>query len=92
MTSDLYIVQDVHVMNKSNKAIEKKLRSDLPEVLVRCRTERNLRLDDVSRATGLTVMTLSLIERRKSPGRRTTLLKIEEFLRKHGYFPKLEAA
>lgn len=64
---------------------------DLSEMLVLCRTERNLRLEDVAKATGLTLMTLSLVERQKTNPRRTTRLRLENFLRKHGYFPK-EAA
>jgi transcriptional regulator with XRE-family HTH domain len=63
---------------------------DMAELLVRCRTERNLTLEDVAAASGLTAMTLSMLERRKGRPRRTTLLKLEEFLRKHGYFPKLQ--
>lgn len=66
--------------------------TDLATLLVRCRTERDLRLEDVAAATRLTVMTISLVERGKTQPRRTTRLKLEEFLRKHGYFPKQEAA
>lgn len=65
---------------------------DLAELLVRCRSERNLTLEDVAAATSLTAMTLSMFERCMGKPRRTTLLKLEEFLRKHGYFPKQEAA
>jgi transcriptional regulator with XRE-family HTH domain len=65
---------------------------DLADLLIRCRTERSLTLEEVAASTQLTAMTLSMIERRKGHPRRTTMLKLEEFLRKHGYFAKSEAA
>lgn len=62
--------------------------AELGELLVQCRAERNLSLEDVATAVGLSVMTLSNVEAgRKSP-RRTTRAKLEAFLRKHGYFTK----
>lgn len=66
--------------------------TELSRLLVQCRAERNLRLEDVAKATGLTVMTISMVERGHSHLRRTTRLKLEDFLRKHNYFPKTEAA
>lgn len=65
--------------------------SDLSRLLIRCRSERALRLEDVATATGLTVMTISLVERDKTHPRRTTRSRIEEFLRKHGYFVRSAA-
>jgi transcriptional regulator with XRE-family HTH domain len=74
------------------QATKKPSAKDLADLLVRFRTERNLTLQDVAASTQLTAMTLSMLERRKGHPRRTTLLKLEEFLRKHGYFAKSEVA
>ena len=65
---------------------------DLADLLVRFRTERNLTLEDVAASSQINAMTLSLLERRKGNPRRTTLLKLDDFLRKHGYFAKPEVA
>jgi DNA-binding XRE family transcriptional regulator len=85
---DMREMKNAHNQHNSNDGRQ----NDLANLLVRCRTERNLRLDDVAAATGLTLMTISLVERGKTQPRRTTRAKIEDFLRKHGYFPKQVAA
>lgn len=61
---------------------------DLPELLFRCRVERKLSLDDVAAAVGLTKKAIANIENRVSRPHRVNRVRIEEFLRKHGYFPK----
>jgi transcriptional regulator with XRE-family HTH domain len=63
---------------------------DIGKLLERCRTERNLRQLDVAEATGLSDMAISLIERgERKRGLRTTRNKLEEFLRKYNYIPKV---
>lgn len=61
---------------------------ELGELLVRCRAERNLSLEDIAKAVGLSVMTLSNVEAGRKMPRRTTRAKLEAFLHKHGYFVK----
>jgi transcriptional regulator with XRE-family HTH domain len=61
---------------------------DLAALLLRCRADRKLSLDDVAKAVGLTKKALGSIEQGQSRPRRVNRLRIEEFLRKHGYFPK----
>ena len=58
---------------------------DLVEMLIRCRAERKLTLEDVSRAMGVSPMTISHIERRLKSPRRTTQMLLEKFLREMGY-------
>lgn len=67
-------------------------RNELATLLLRCRTERKMTLEQVAKAVGITKKTVSNIERRLFSPRRTTRLRLVEFLRKHGYFPKSEAA
>jgi transcriptional regulator with XRE-family HTH domain len=67
-------------------------RDELPELLILCRSERNMSLADVAKAVRLSVPAIADIERGVSKPRRTTRLRIVNFLRKHGYFPKAEAA
>lgn len=66
--------------------------TELIQLLVQCRTERGLTLPDIAKTLRLSVGTLSNIERGVANPRRTTRLKLEQFLRKHGYFLKQEAA
>jgi transcriptional regulator with XRE-family HTH domain len=61
---------------------------DLPELLFRCRTDRKLTLEQVAAAVSLSKKAISNIERRISTPMRVNRARIEEFLRKHGYFPK----
>jgi transcriptional regulator with XRE-family HTH domain len=63
-------------------------KNELGELLVRCRAERHLSLEDVADAVGLSVMTLSNVETGAKSPRRTTRAKLDDFLRKHGYFAK----
>jgi transcriptional regulator with XRE-family HTH domain len=70
----------------------KTYRSDVPNLLLRCRSERNLSLEEVGNAVGLSKRQVANIELGISKPRRTTRMRIEIFLRKHGYFPKPEAA
>jgi transcriptional regulator with XRE-family HTH domain len=72
-------------------AISKTYRSDVPDLLLRCRSERNLSLKEVGKAVGLSDRQVANIELGISKPRRTTRMRIEAFLRKHGYFPKPEA-
>lgn len=60
---------------------------ELGELLVRCRTDRNLKLIDVQKATGLSTGWLSELETgKKQTAYRISLLRLEKFLREHGYF------
>ncbi|MCI0352844.1 MAG: helix-turn-helix transcriptional regulator [Acidobacteriales bacterium] len=65
---------------------------DLIRLLIQCRSERDISLTEVARAIRVTPAAVSNIESGKSKPRRTTRLKLEEFLRRHGYFPKVEEA
>lgn len=65
--------------------------ADLIKLLVECRTERGLSLAQVAKAIKISTVALSNIERGLSKPRRTTRLRLEQFLRKHGYFPKVAA-
>jgi transcriptional regulator with XRE-family HTH domain len=65
---------------------------DLTKLLVECRTERSLTLAQVAKAVKISTVALANIERGLSKPRRTTRLRLVQFLQKHGYFPKLEAA
>lgn len=65
---------------------------DLIRLLVQCRTERRLTLIDVAKALKMSVGAISNLERGMAKPRRTTRLKLENFLRKHGYFPKMQEA
>jgi transcriptional regulator with XRE-family HTH domain len=47
-----------------------------------------LTLEDVAQAIGISAKAVSNIELGKSAPRRTTRAKLDEFLRKHGYFAK----
>jgi transcriptional regulator with XRE-family HTH domain len=64
---------------------------DLAELLVRCRAERGMSLEAVAQAVGLTARGISKIERGEVAPRRTTRNRLEEFLRKHNYYPKAAA-
>jgi hypothetical protein len=66
----------------------KTYRHDVPDLLLRCRSELNLSLEDVGNQVGLTKKQISNIEQRISKPRRVNLLRIEDFLRKRGYLPK----
>ena len=61
-------------------------------LLLRCRGERSLSLQAVGDAIGLSKKGVADIELGLSRPRRATRVRIEAFLRKHGYFPKSEAA
>jgi transcriptional regulator with XRE-family HTH domain len=60
----------------------------LPALLARCRAEKKLRLQDVAKKLGLGVATLSRFERGEGGVARTTLYRVEEFLREQGYLRK----
>jgi transcriptional regulator with XRE-family HTH domain len=62
--------------------------AELPALLARCRAEKKLRLQDVAKKLGLGVATLSRFERGEGGVARTTLYRIEEFLREHGFLGK----
>jgi transcriptional regulator with XRE-family HTH domain len=64
---------------------------ELIQLLVQCRTERNLTIPVVAKALKMSTGAISNIERGIGKPRRTTLAKLAEFLRKHGYFPKRAA-
>jgi transcriptional regulator with XRE-family HTH domain len=64
----------------------------LGNLLLKCRTARDLSLEDVARALKLSLGAISMIERGKSKPRRTTRAKLEAFLAKYGYLPKGKAA
>jgi transcriptional regulator with XRE-family HTH domain len=66
--------------------------AELIQLLIQCRTERGLTQPDVARSLRLSVATISNIENGVAKPRPTTRLKLVQFLRKHGYFPKEEAA
>jgi transcriptional regulator with XRE-family HTH domain len=61
---------------------------DIAQLILSCRTERGLTLEDVAQAIGISAKAVSNIELGKSAPRRTTRAKLDEFLRKHGYFAK----
>jgi len=61
---------------------------DLPDLIEKFRAERCLSLKRAAKAFGISDASLWAIERRISQPRRTTRLRIEECLRKHGYYPK----
>lgn len=66
---------------------------ELIDLLVRCRAERCLSLAKVARAVKLSPRAISKIERGETVvPRRTTRLRIVQFLNKHGYFPRDAAA
>jgi transcriptional regulator with XRE-family HTH domain len=65
--------------------------AELIQLLVQCRTERNLTIPDVAKALNMSTGSISNIERGVGKPRRTTIAKLEQFLRKHGYFPKRAA-
>lgn len=67
-------------------------KDELPELLLQCRTERNLTLEDVGSSIGVSKQTVSSFETRRTQLRRTNRMRLVHFLRKHGYFPKTEAA
>lgn len=66
--------------------------SDLASLLLQCRSDLRLSMESVARATKLSKKTLSNIELRLHKPRRTTFVRLKEFLAKHGYFVKEEAA
>lgn len=72
----------MHKINKVN--------DDLVRLLVRCRVDRKMTLTHVARAIGMSVGAISQIERSRTKPNRTTRLKLEDFLRRHGYFPKTD--
>ena len=72
-------------------ATTKTYRSTVPDLLLRCRSELNLSLEEVGNEVGLTKKQIANIEMRVSKPRRVNLLRIEDFLRKRGYLPKLRA-
>jgi transcriptional regulator with XRE-family HTH domain len=65
---------------------------DLINLLVQCRTDRKLSLAQVAKAVRISTVGLSNIERGVSKPRRTTRLRIVNFLQKHGYYVKQAAA
>jgi transcriptional regulator with XRE-family HTH domain len=66
--------------------------NEIGKLLLACRTERTLTLQDVAKILGMSIGALSNIERGLARPHRANRAKIEAFLRKHGYFPKAEAA
>jgi transcriptional regulator with XRE-family HTH domain len=70
------VVKTAHRMSKTDP---------LPEMLLRCRVAHDMTLEDAARACGLTLMTLSYVERGIRMPRRDTRLRIENFLAKHGF-------
>jgi transcriptional regulator with XRE-family HTH domain len=66
--------------------------SRLAELLIRCRAEKGFSLETVAAAIGVSHVTIANIETAKKAPRRTTRVLLEDFLRKHGYIPKAEAA
>ncbi len=64
----------------------------LSQLLVRCRAERRLSLEDVAAELKVSHATIANIESGLKSPRRTTRLLLEDFLRKYGYLPKLKAA
>jgi transcriptional regulator with XRE-family HTH domain len=60
----------------------------LPALLARCRAEKKLRLQDVAKKLGLGVATLSRFERGEGGVARTTMYRVEEFLRDQGFLGK----
>jgi DNA-binding XRE family transcriptional regulator len=65
---------------------------DIPSLLIQCRTERCLSLEDVARVVRISRQALAQIERGRTKPHRTTELRIVQFLNKHGYFPKTSEA
>jgi transcriptional regulator with XRE-family HTH domain len=63
-------------------------KDDLPQLLLQCRADRNLTLEDVAKALGMSKKSLSDIELGRQKPSRKNRLKLEQFLRKHGYFSK----
>lgn len=58
---------------------------ELAALVVRCRTEKGLSLEQVGEAVGLSGKTVSNIELGRSAARRTTRAALEKFLRECGY-------
>jgi transcriptional regulator with XRE-family HTH domain len=65
--------------------------TELINLLIQCRAERSLTIPDVAKALKMSTGSISNIERGVGKPRRTTIAKLEQFLRKHGYFPKKAA-
>jgi DNA-binding XRE family transcriptional regulator len=65
---------------------------DLPQLLIQCRTDRCLSLEDVAKVVKISRQALAQIERGRTRPRLTTERRIVQFLNKHGYFPNTEAA
>lgn len=76
-------------MNPNENSTEQ---DDLIALLVQCRTERQLSLAQVAKAVKISTVALSNIERGKAKPRRTTRLRLVNFLQRHNYFPKQAAA
>jgi DNA-binding XRE family transcriptional regulator len=64
--------------------------AELSQLILQCRTERNLSLSEMAKQVHLSATGLSKIERKKVKPNRTTEGRLVAFLRKHGYFPKQE--
>lgn len=63
---------------------------DLIKMLIQCRADREITLENVAKAVGVTTKAISNIERGMAKPRRTTRLRLEQFLARHGYFLKKE--
>lgn len=65
---------------------------ELGALLLLCRAERDLTLADVAPLLKMTLGNVAKIERGERGLSRRSRLRLSEFLRKHGYFPKSEVA
>lgn len=72
--------------------MERTPKDELPALLLQCRVDRHLTLEDVGRAIGISKQAVSAFEARKSKLRRVNRARLIEFLRKHDYFPKTSEA
>lgn len=66
-------------------------RSELARLMEKCRSERGISLHSAAKRLGIHYTGLSKIERGLTKPRRTTALKIVDFLRAYGYFPRAAA-
>lgn len=91
MTNGIYLTSGFCICNTVVIMVHTK-QDELPDLLLRCRSDRRLTLQDVADAIGVSKQAVSSFEARKSRLRRTTKLRLVEFLRKHGYFAKVTEA
>ncbi len=62
--------------------------NELPELLLKARSELNLTVRHAARMAGLSAMAISTFERRIGKPRRLTIYRVEELLAKFHYLPK----